>query len=61
MNMENFLELSQRSKSNIIDNHLCNRYIHKGNWQEKVLKEINGDFVCDKDSSLNSFKDQIKE
>ncbi len=41
MEMRDFYELSQHSKSYLIANHLCKRIIHKGLWQEKVLKYIN--------------------
>lgn len=40
MSMADFYELSQHSKSYLIANHLCKRVIHKGMWQERVLKYI---------------------
>lgn len=43
MSMKDFYDLSQRSKSYLIANHLCHRVIHKGNWQERVLEYINKD------------------
>lgn len=41
MDMKDFYELSQYTKSYLIANHLCNRVIHKGSWQERVLQYIN--------------------
>ena len=38
MGIQEFYELSRLSKSEIIRNKLCNRYIHKGNWTERVLQ-----------------------
>ena len=40
MNIDEFYSLTNLSKSTIIRDKLCKRYIHKGNWQDKVLKEI---------------------
>jgi len=39
--MKDFYELSQHSKSYLIANRLCRRVIHKGAWQERVLRLIN--------------------
>lgn len=41
MDIVNFYELSQKSKSTLIAENLCHRYVHRGNWQEKVAREIN--------------------
>ena len=42
MSIQEFYELSKLSKSEIIRNNLCKRYVHRGNWTERVLKnEIN--------------------
>ena len=41
MNIDEFYLLTNLTKSNIIRDKLCKRYIHKGNWQEKVKEEIN--------------------
>ena len=38
MNIEEFYELSKLSKSELIKSKLCKRYIHKGDWAKKVLK-----------------------
>lgn len=44
MDIQEFYELSRLSKSELIRNKLCNRYIHKGDWVNKVLEnEINAD------------------
>ena len=40
MNMNEFYELSRYSKSTLIENKLCRRIIHKGNWQERLKKVI---------------------
>ena len=40
MNIEDFYAISQLSKSTIIRENLCKRYIHNGNWEEKIQKEI---------------------
>lgn len=39
MEIQEFYELSRLSKSEIIRNKLCNRYIHKGNWMNRVMKK----------------------
>ena len=41
MDIDNFREISKKSKREIIDNKLCMRITHRGNWQEKVLDAIN--------------------
>lgn len=38
MNIEEFYELSKLSKSELIKSKLCKRYIHKGDWAKRVLK-----------------------
>lgn len=43
MNIDEFYELSQLSKSELIRNKLCTRYIHRGDWQERVRREIMDD------------------
>ena len=43
MKIEDFYRLSGLSKSELIHNPLCKRFIHKGNWQDKVNKFINED------------------
>ena len=40
MNIDEFYSLTNLSKSTIIRDKLCKRYIHKGNWKDKILKEI---------------------
>lgn len=39
MGIQEFYELSRLSKSEIIRNKLCNRYIYKGNWMNRVMKK----------------------
>lgn len=41
MHIDDFYNLSKLSKNKIIANKLCKRFIHKGDWQSRVLKEIN--------------------
>ena len=41
MTIQDFYTLSKLSKSNIIANNLCKRFIHKGDWQKKVQDVIN--------------------
>lgn len=48
MSIQNFHTLTQLSKNEIISQKLCKRFIHKGNWQEKIITEINED----KDNTL---------
>ena len=43
MNMDEFYQLSQYSKTQLIRDRLCKRFIHKGNWQERVLIELQKD------------------
>ncbi len=38
MGIDEFYELSRLSKTELIRNKLCNRYIHQGSWQDKVRK-----------------------
>ena len=38
MSIQEFYELSKLSKSELIKNKLCKRYIHKGNWAQRVLE-----------------------
>ena len=38
MNMQEFYELSKLSKTEIIRNNLCRRYVHRGNWAKKILE-----------------------
>ena len=40
MDISEFYNLTNLSKTTIIANKLCKRFIHKGNWQEKIQKEI---------------------
>lgn len=40
MNIDEFYNLTHLSKSTIIKEKLCKRYIHKGAWEDKVIKEI---------------------
>ena len=35
MNMQEFYELSKLSKTEIIRNNLCRRYVHRGNWKKR--------------------------
>ena len=35
MNMQEFYELSKLSKTEIIRNNLCSRYVHRGNWKKR--------------------------
>ena len=38
MGIQQFYELSKFSKTELIRNKLCNRYIHKGNWASRILE-----------------------
>lgn len=38
MGIDEFYELSRLSKSELIRNKLCNRYIHQGSWQNRILE-----------------------
>ncbi|MBR3116850.1 MAG: hypothetical protein IKF36_03135 [Bacilli bacterium] len=40
MTIQDFYTLSKQSKSHIIANNLCKRFIHKGDWQQKVKDVI---------------------
>lgn len=40
MNIDEFYELSQLSKSELIRNKMCRRYVHRGDWQSRVKQEI---------------------
>lgn len=48
MDIKNFYTLSILSKSDLMRNEFCRRYIHSGNWQERVKREIN--FISDTSS-----------
>ncbi len=41
MDIDDFYRLSQLSKSEIIRDRLCKRFYHRGDWQQRVTKEIN--------------------
>lgn len=43
MNIDEFYSLTNLSKTEIIRDRLCKRYIHKGDWQSKVINEIKSD------------------
>lgn len=47
MNISKFYELSIKSKSDIIENNLCLRIVHQGNWQKKVIDAIESEQVAD--------------
>lgn len=53
MNIDEFYELSQLSKSELIRNKMCKRYVHRGDWQGKVKKEIVGSGCVDAAVQLN--------
>lgn len=59
MTMSEFYELSRHSKTYLIINHLCKRVIHKGCWQERVLKYIHR--KIDEESPEVSVKKLMKE
>lgn len=40
MDIDDFYRLSQLSKSEIIRDRLCKRFYHRGDWQQRVTKEI---------------------
>ena len=54
INMKDFYELSQYSKTHLISNHLCRRVIHGKGWQDRVLKHINKE--TNKDPSIETTK-----
>ena len=56
MNIEEFYSLTNLSKTEIIRDKLCKRYIHRGNWQDKVLAEINNTGT----SPNNEYKKLVK-
>lgn len=41
MNLDDFYELSKFSKTELIRDRLCKRFVHAGEWKDRVLKEIN--------------------
>lgn len=43
MEMNDFYRLSQLSKTELIQNELCHRVIHRGDWQSRVLSYIEQD------------------
>ncbi len=55
MNIQNFYTLTQLSKNKIISQKLCKRFIHKGNWQEKILLEINKDNDDNMITQINAY------
>ena len=42
MNIDDFYRLSSLSKTEIIRDRLCKRFYHRGDWQNRVQKEITG-------------------
>lgn len=54
MNIEEFYSLTKLSKNEIISKKLCKRFIHKGDWQQRVLNVINSKMVS---SPVNGVQD----
>lgn len=40
MNLDDFYELTKLSKTTIIRDKMCKRFVHSGDWKERVRKEI---------------------
>lgn len=57
MNIEEFAILSRLSKTELIANKLCNRYIHRGQWQEKILAEISQEKLSDVSDCYTQYVD----
>lgn len=45
MDIGEFVELSRKSRTEIIKDHLCPHHHHKGDWQEKVEEYITGEIT----------------
>lgn len=45
MDVGEFVELSRKSRTEIIKDHLCPHHHHKGEWQEKVEEYIKGEIT----------------
>lgn len=41
MNLDDFYELSRYSKSELMRDKMCERFVHVGDWKERVTREIN--------------------
>lgn len=40
MNLDDFYELTKLSKTDLIRDKMCKRFVHSGDWKERVRKEI---------------------
>lgn len=56
MDLDNFYELSLKSKRELIENKSCQRIYHSKGWQEKVLDSINSGEEIDINQSIKKIK-----
>lgn len=56
MGIQEFYELSRLSKTEIIRNRLCKRYVHRGDWADRVLRnEIEAETGIDPSVAVKKF------
>lgn len=57
MNIEEFYSLTKLSKNEIISKKLCKRFVHKGDWQQRVLNVINSKMACSPVNGVHDLTD----
>lgn len=60
MDVDEFIELSQKSKTEIIKNDLCKRITHHKGWEEKALKVVRSRASLDTVQEVQIFANQIR-
>ena len=60
MKVEEFLDLSIKSKPEIIENHLCQRVTHHRGWQGKVEDILKKAVTEDSIERVQIFENQIR-
>ena len=61
MDVKEFVELSQKSKTEIIKNDLCKRITHHKGWEEKALKVVKARASLDTIQEVQIFANQIRK
>jgi acetolactate synthase regulatory subunit len=60
MKVEEFLDLSMKSRPEIIENHLCHRVTHHRGWQGKVIDFLRKEATEDTIERVQIFENQIR-
>ena len=63
MDIKEFFELTQLSKNEIIAGKLCKRFVHRGDWKQKVI-DYKDSYTSDSDvvkEALELSRKRVKE